>query len=104
MEALPIVCTQLNHSMSEPIFKLSRVLGAPVSDEELIADLRRVAKLLGTENVTQGQYLKHGEHSDSTQGTRFGGWNNALLKSGLTISKRMNISDVDLFENLLVLW
>src|ERR1019366_5689175 len=90
--------------MSELVFKLSRVKGAPVSDTELMEDLRRVAELIGTEKVTQSQYKQHGAYDVSTQERRFGTWNQALLRAGLTISNRCDISDVELFENILTLW
>jgi hypothetical protein len=90
--------------MSESVFKLSRVLGAPVSDEELIADLRHVAELLGTKKVTMDQYNLHGVHSDSTFHRRFGSWNKALILAGLTISQQINIPNTELFENILTLW
>jgi hypothetical protein len=90
--------------MSEPAFKLSRPPNAPISDEELIADLRRVSELLATDKVTQDQYNSHGEYHCTTQERRFGSWNEALLRSGLAISNRMNISDEVLFENVLNTW
>src|ERR1035438_5004407 len=90
--------------MSEYVFKLSRVKGAPVSDAELIADLRRVAELLGTETVAQDQYQSFGEYDRSTQERRFGTWNEALRRAELAISNRVDISDVELFENILALW
>jgi hypothetical protein len=90
--------------MNDPVFKLSRVPNAPVSDEELIADLRHVAELLGTEKVTEDQYTSHGRYHCTTQERRFGSWNKVLLRAGLTISNRLNIPDEELFENILNLW
>lgn len=90
--------------MSEPVFKLSRVPNAPISDEELIADLRRVAQTLGTNMVGQKLYDSMGAYSSFTQGRRFGSWNQALSRAGLTILNRMNIPDEELFENILALW
>jgi hypothetical protein len=87
--------------MSEPVFKLSRVKGSPVSDAELIEDLRRVASLLKAEKVTQDLYQSHGFYDRSTQERRFGSWNEALLLAGLTISNRVDIPDEELFENIL---
>jgi hypothetical protein len=72
--------------MSEPIFKLSHVSGVPVSDEVLIADLRRVAKLLGTETLLGDQYKLHGKSSKTTLQNRFGSWNKALLRAGLKVT------------------
>lgn len=90
--------------MTEPIFKLSRVSGAPVSDEELIADLLRVAQLLNTGTVPQKKYGAVGTYDYSTVIRRFGSWNNALRLAGLSLSNEVDISDERLFENLLVLW
>ncbi len=90
--------------MSEPVFKLSRVKGAPVTDEELIADLCRVAEILGTKKVTQGQYKSHGVYDGSTVVRRFDTWNKALCRANLKISNRIDIPKVDLFENILTLW
>ena len=86
--------------MSKPVFKLSRVSGAPVSDEELIADLRRVAKFLKTEHVPRNKYSQYGEFAYVTQEHRFGGWNNALLRSGLKIDTPPPISDEELIADL----
>lgn len=90
--------------MTEPIFKLSRVSGAPVSDEELIADLLRVAQLLNTGTVPQKKYGAVGTYDYSTVIRRFGSWNKALRLAGLSLSNEVDISDERLFENLLVLW
>ena len=90
--------------MSEPIFKLSRVSNAPVSDEELIADLRRVALASGTEALSYRQYNSRGIYSARTQEKRFGSWNEALLRAGLTVLRQLDIPDEELFENILTLW
>jgi hypothetical protein len=90
--------------MKEPVFKLSRVPNAPISDEELIADLRRVAQGLGTDTVSDRHYQSVGLYSSVTQKSRFGSWNEALRRAGLKISNRIDIPDVDLFENILTLW
>jgi hypothetical protein len=42
--------------MTDPIFQLSRVSGVPVENDELLADLRHVAELIGSEKVTQDKY------------------------------------------------
>lgn len=90
--------------MSEPLFKLAHVAGVPVSDEELIADLRRVAQSRGADNLTARHYQLTGKYSHTTHLKRFGTWNDALLRAGLAISNRFNISDEELFENILALW
>lgn len=90
--------------MKEPVFRLSRVSGFPAQDDELLADLRGVAGLLQGLTVTQAQYSKYGTYDCSTHVRRFGSWNQALLKAGLLLSNRVNISDEQLFENLFQLW
>jgi hypothetical protein len=90
--------------MTEPIFKLSRVSGSPVSDAELIADLQRVAQSLNSNTMSQKQYGTVGAYDSSTVQRRFGSWNEALCLDGLSLSNEINISDERLFENLLVLW
>jgi hypothetical protein len=90
--------------MTKPLFKLSRVKGAPVSDAELRFDLIRVSELLGSKTVPQKKYGKVGTYDYSTIIRRFGSWNKALLAAGLSISNEIDISDQRLFENLLILW
>lgn len=90
--------------MTSEKFKLGRVSGQPVSDEELLADLRRVAESLGASTVSMPKYRELGKFDDSNLAKRFGTWNSALSEAGLTISNEVNISDERLFENILVLW
>jgi len=59
--------------MSDSKFKLERVPGAPVSTEELLADIRRVAESVNTNVVTMAVYDAHGKYYASTVARRFGG-------------------------------
>lgn len=90
--------------MSEPVFKLSHVQGVPVTDAELVSDLRRVAQDLKTDCVTLALYKLHGRYGGKTLKLRFGSWNKALVRAGLAISNRVGIPDVEMFENILSLW
>lgn len=90
--------------MTPEKFKLARVSGQPVSDEELLADLRRVAEMLGASTVSMPKYRELGKFDDSNLAKRFVTWNSALSKAGLTISNEVNIPDDRLFENILTLW
>jgi hypothetical protein len=90
--------------MTSHQFKLSRVSGQPVSDAELLADLKRVANVLGTSTVSQPKYREYGQYDYTTVARRFGSWNKALLKAGFALANEVNISDVRLFENILTLW
>jgi len=90
--------------MSNNIFVLARIKNAPVSDKELLTDLKRVSEIAQTEKVTQKIYSEHGKHDASTVLRRFGTWNKALELVDLTISNESNITDEKLFENILLLW
>lgn len=85
-------------------FVIQRVSGMPVSDEELLADLRATAAGLGKITIGQKDYRRRGKYDDSTATKRFGTWNKALIAAGLSISNEVDISDERLFENILVLW
>jgi hypothetical protein len=76
-----------------------------VSDVELLADLRRVALLLGKSSMTYEAYRSHsGRYSDPLFARRFGSWNKALKAAGLEVSQRVNIPDVEFFENMEQVW
>jgi hypothetical protein len=91
-------------SMNDQPFHVSRVSGQPVTDSELLADLRRVAKQLNASAVSQPIYREHGQYDSTTVSRRFGTWNKAILAAGLSVSNEVDISDERLFENLLILW
>ena len=58
-----------------------------VSDEELINDILRVAKLCDTNTLSRSTYEKHGKYGGTTISKRFGSWNNAMERAGLSIYK-----------------
>lgn len=90
--------------MEDPKFKLERAKNTPVSDEEILSDLRRVSDVLNIAKITQKLYGEHGRYDYSNIGRRFGTWNKALEVAGLSVSNQCNIPDEALFENILVLW
>lgn len=53
-----------------------------ISDEALLAELQRVADVVG-ESPTVQEFRERGEHADSTLRNRFGSWNEALEAAGL---------------------
>jgi hypothetical protein len=89
--------------MSEPKFQLERVR-APVSDEEIISDIRRVAEVAGTNGISFRLYSKLGSYAATIASLHFGTWNKALIAAGLEIANERNITDERLFENLMRLW
>ena len=72
--------------------------------EELLEDLKATAKARGKNTVGQKEYREFGQFDDTTVRKRFGSWNNALIKAGLTLSNKVNLSKELLFENILALW
>jgi hypothetical protein len=74
------------------------------SDEELLDDLRKVARILGKETVEQREYPKLGKFSAKPFLNRFGSWNLALDKAGLKVVTLRNTSNQELFDNLEAIW
>jgi hypothetical protein len=75
-----------------------------VSDDQLIADLRRVARKLRTKQLTVEIYKRHGKYDHHTIYLRFTGWVNAMNKAGLKAGRATNFSEVDFFQNLERVW
>jgi hypothetical protein len=76
-----------------------------LSDDELLADIRRVAQFLGRETVTLAEYSLNGRGHSSTIQRRFGSWFKALDRAGLQPSRSpIGITDEELFENIRFLW
>src|SRR5580700_10948530 len=75
-----------------------------IKDEELLADLRRVGGELGKNRVTFREYDKMGRFSSGTIAVRFGSWNEAIDKASLTRTINRNISEDELFQNLVEVW
>lgn len=75
------------------------------TDDELLAALRAVALKVGVNAVTVEQFNRHGTMHAETIRRRFGSWQRAVEKAGLTISNRgKRYSETDYFENLLKTW
>ncbi|MGH7442946.1 MAG: homing endonuclease associated repeat-containing protein, partial [bacterium] len=85
-------------------FKLERTKGSPVSDGELLADLKLVADRQSKRTIGLKEYRAIGNYDDSTISRRFGTWNMALKKAGLETSNEVSIPEESLFENILNLW
>ena len=94
----------LENVTTESRFDLTRVSGQPVSDAEILADLKSVASKLDATTVSRLHYQQYGRYAGTTVAGHFGSWNKALLAAGLTLSNEMSISDERLFENILTMW
>ncbi len=90
--------------MTNSKFQLARVKGAPVSSEELIADIRRVAELTETKIVSQKHYSEFGKYDPTTASKRFGSWNEAVVAAGYDVANEVSYNDERLFQNLMLLW
>lgn len=77
-----------------------------VTDEELLQDLVAVdAKLkMQGQHLTYRSYGNFGKYSAGTIQLRFGSWNDALKRAGLTLSMEKNIPIESLFDNLKIVW
>lgn len=76
-----------------------------VTDEELLADLKRVATELNKNSITRDDYKDQGKYGGTTYIRRFGSWFNALEKAGLEKTRTpMNLPEEILFQNLEEIW
>ncbi len=75
------------------------------SDEELLADIRRVTERLGQNFVTPKNYATFGKYNMSTLQARFGSWREACKKAGFAKPPNQHvISEEELLKNLQTVW
>ena len=76
-----------------------------IKNEELIADLQRVASELNKSAVSRADYDEKGKFGTTTHIRRFGSWFKALEKAGLQKTRTpMNLPEEELYKNLEELW
>jgi len=75
-----------------------------VADDELIADLKRVATELNQNSVTRDEQNERGAFHSATFCRRFGGWFKALERAGLEKTWNLNISEEELFQDMEETW
>lgn len=75
-----------------------------ITNEDLLADLRRVATSLGTSVLTQRAYSKGGRYSTTVIKKRFGKWNTAVTAAGFAVGSEQRIPVDELFDNLREVW
>ena len=94
--------------MADPIFHMKFELEdyhRGITDEELIADLKRVALMLNKSSVTRDKQDKKGKFHSATYIRRFGSWHIALEKANLKDNRTpMNLPEEKLFKNLEEIW
>jgi hypothetical protein len=77
---------------------------APTSDDELLADLRRVARRLGRDWLGQSEYDREGRFSSQMMARHFGSWSKALERVALGTAGQPQADIEALLYNLLAVW
>ena len=93
-------CNSSNHGMKLEL----EICNRNISEQELLDDIVAIAKDLEKENIKSREYDVLGKYSSKTLKKRFGSWNNALEKAGLTVLTPRNVSEYELFMNLKDVW
>lgn len=76
-----------------------------ILEEDLLADIIRVAHEINKFNLTCEDYDKNGLYSSTTIRRRFGSWFTAIEKTQLTKSRTpANNSTIDLLNNIQTIW
>jgi hypothetical protein len=74
------------------------------TDEEILADLRRVAALVKPSDFTGRRYGRAGHFSLGMVCGRFGRWNRALTEAGLAVCRRRGMADEEYFLEMEKVW
>ena len=76
-----------------------------ISDEELLADVKKTVISLGLNTISQEQYNQYGTYNSSTLTRRFGSWFKVLDLCNFVPSRsNINIPTCELFANLERIW
>lgn len=75
-----------------------------LSEEEIIEDIKSVAKKLNKNTLTRFEYDNYGKYSSSGIAAKYGGWLNTLEKAGLNPSRKYGLTEEEYFENLEKVW
>ena len=76
-----------------------------ITPQEILDDIRRVAKERGTTTVTRLEYDQYGQFGATTALRNFKTWNAAVQTAGVgRRHRRQDITKEELFENLAAVW
>lgn len=75
-----------------------------IVEEELVADLKKVALSLEATTISKEEYNAKGTYSAETIKDRYGSWNRALKAAGLKNSKERDLSEESLMQNIFEVW
>jgi 5-methylcytosine-specific restriction endonuclease McrA len=93
-----------NESKDARRFKLEHTAGVLVSDDDILADMQRVASEFGAGLLSARLYQSQGKYSHTTAIKRFGSWNTALKAAGLRVLNEVYVSDEELFTKIEHMW
>ncbi len=71
------------------------------SDEEILADIRRVCRAMGKATILQSDYLRSGKFGSKAIRNHFGNFHEALRKLGLEVKRVGYYSDEEIIEDVL---
>ena len=75
-----------------------------LTDEEIIADIKKTAAILGKDYISISTYKLYGKYSQTAIQAHFGTWKNALTLAGLRTERNSAelklISDEEYFDDL----
>lgn len=74
------------------------------SDEEVVADLNRVAQIVNKITLTHDEYSALGEYHASTLINKYGSWNKILELAGMKLNLQRNFSSEEMFEEIERIW
>ena len=80
-------------------FKLN-IYSRDINNDELLNDLKNVAKILNKTSVTMDEYKNKGKYGCSIFKYRFGSWTNACKSAKLDLSNNRDINSSDLIDDL----
>jgi len=76
-----------------------------INKQELLADLKRVAKDIGMESVPRESYRRFGHFADATLVRTYGSWGKALIAAGLAKTGwKPKATEEELFTNMAQVW
>ncbi len=80
-------------------------VGRSLNDEQVLDQMRAVAKKLGRESITVEELSMHSSVDAQLVRKRFGSWRSGLQRAGLQlVNHGRRYSDEECFENLLAVW
>lgn len=84
--------------------KAQEQIGKSATREMCIAEIKRIVGELNTERITHKDFNENSIYSSSVVVKRFGSWDAAVKAAGLLRSYKRNLTESDLFENILAVW